>query len=447
LPFDIRSSILWPMKLERTPAFDEALEQLHHGGAFTMITGRAGTGKSTLLRQFLLETPEFVPVLAPTGIAALNVGGQTIHRFFGFSPNVTPDKAKVEAKMRPNLGLFRKIKLIIIDEISMVRADLMDCMDVFLRTARKDKRPFGGVRLVVVGDLYQLPPVVTTRDREAFGTVYPTPYFFSSQVMGRILDEDGFRLIELTKIYRQKDEKFIKLLNGIRHRTLTRKELDELNASVGVELPKDAITLTTRNVDADAINRARLEALAGEAKTYDGLLRGDFEKHETPTDLVLPLKKHARVMCIANDPLGRFVNGSLGWVDGFDKDEQGNEFITVKLDDGQTVAVGSHTWSLYQSTFNDETKEIEQEAVGSFTQLPLRLAWAVTIHKSQGKTFDHVCVDFGQGAFASGQAYVALSRCRSLEGMSLATPVTTRDIRLDDAIVQFMDYYRNVIDE
>lgn len=432
------------MKLERTPAFDEALEQLHHGGAFTMITGRAGTGKSTLLRQFLLETTDFVPVLAPTGIAALNVGGQTIHRFFGFSPNVTPDKAKVEAKTRPNLGLFRKIKLIIIDEVSMVRADLMDCMDIFLRTARKDKRPFGGVRMVVVGDLYQLPPVVTTREREAFGQMYPTPYFFSSQVIGRVLDEGGFNLIELTKIYRQEDKTFINLLNGIRHRTLTRKDLDRLNESVGIELPKDSITLTTRNAEADEINRLRLNELAGEEKRYDGLMRGDFEKHETPTDLVLPLKKNARVMCIANDPLGRFVNGSLGWVDGFDKDEQGQEFILVKLDEGQTVAVGPHTWSLYQSTFNDETKSIEQQSVGSFTQLPLRLAWAVTIHKSQGKTFDHVVVDFGQGAFASGQAYVALSRCRSLEGLSLAKPITTRDIRLDEAIVQFMDYHRQI---
>ncbi|MCA9391478.1 MAG: AAA family ATPase [Candidatus Magasanikbacteria bacterium] len=432
------------MKLERTEAFEEALEQLHHGGAFTMITGRAGTGKSTLLQQFLLETPEFVPVLAPTGIAALNVGGQTIHRFFGFSPNVTPEKAKVEAKTRSSVGIFRKINLIIIDEISMVRADLMDCMDVFLRIARNDKRPFGGVRMVVVGDMYQLPPVVTTRDREAFGAVYPTPYFFSSQVMGQVFDAEAFCLIELTKIYRQKDERFIHLLNGIRHHSATKTDMQELNAVVGATLPKDAITLTTRNVDADTINTTRLKKLKGEEKSFDGLLNGDFERHETPTDSVLLLKKQARVMCIANDPLGRFVNGSLGWVEGFDTDEQGTSFVLVRLDDGQTVAVGPHTWSLYQSVLNDETKTIEQEAVGSFTQLPLRLAWAVTIHKSQGKTFDHVVVDFGQGAFASGQAYVALSRCRSLEGLSLTKPVTNRDVRLDEAVVQFMDYHRSV---
>lgn len=430
------------MKLDRTPAFDEALEQLHHGGAFTMITGRAGTGKSTLLRHFLLETEGYVPVLAPTGIAALNVGGQTIHRFFGFSPNVTVEKAKVEARMRPSVSLFRKLNLIIIDEISMVRADLMDCMDVFLRAARKDKRPFGGVRIVAVGDLYQLPPVVTTREREAFATLYPTPYFFSSHVVGQILDTGIFTLIELEKIYRQEDPKFVDLLNGIRHRELGEGILRELNRQVVNDLPKDAITLTARNAEADAINRERLEALENAQKSYNGLLNGDFKENEIPTDMVLTLKKGARIMCVANDPMGRYVNGSLGWVDGFDKDEQGADFILVKLDDGQTVAVGPHTWSLYESTFNDETKSIEQEAAGSFTQLPLRLAWAVTIHKSQGKTFDHVRVDFGNGAFAAGQAYVALSRCRSLEGLSLAKKMLPSDVRLDKAVVQFMDYHR-----
>lgn len=426
------------MPLIQTPAYHKALEACREADGFVFITGRAGTGKSTLLKQYLLQTSGFIPVLAPTGIAALNVQGQTIHRFFGFSPSVTPAKAKMEARFRKHKGLFQKIDTIIIDEISMVRADIMDCIDVFLRTIRKDVRPFGGVRILAFGDLYQLPPVVTPRERELFSTQYEHPYFFASGVMDALMAQGAITVIELDRIHRQSDESFINLLQAIRHNTIRSSHIEQLQQRVGKPSVPGAIVLTTKNSIADEINQRELSRLSTQERMFDGVLHGEYPDKELPTETHLLLKKGARIMCIANESLGRYVNGSLGWVEGFEKDDKGKPFVTVRLDDGQIVAVIEHTWNVYTPHIDGETQELIQETSGSFTQIPLKLAWAVTIHKSQGKTFDHVVIDLGTGAFATGQVYVALSRCTSLEGVSLVRPFNKRDVLVDPYAVEFM---------
>lgn len=424
--------------LDRTPAFDSALALMESGGPFTFITGRAGTGKSTLLKHFRETTQLNAPVLAPTGVAALNVEGETIHRFFRFAPGITVKDARHKGASVTEAEVYRKADVLVIDEISMVRADLMDCMDQFLRGARKDKRPFGGLRIVAIGDLYQLPPVVSSAEREAFSKLYASPYFFSSQVVQELLEAGDLAFVELEKVYRQSDTSFIRLLNGVRNRTITSEELEALNARVDHAPPKHAIVLTAVNAAADEVNEGRLARLPGKIRLFHGEFNGQFPERETPAEPELQLKKGARVMCVANDPAGRFVNGSLGWVRGFSEDEDSASSVIVELDTGEMIEIESHTWTIYRSVYDRSTRTLDQERLGSFRQLPLRLAWAVTIHKSQGKTFDQAVIDLGRGAFAAGQTYVALSRCRSFDGLSLVQPVRLQDIRLEYAIVKFV---------
>ncbi|MBP9863969.1 AAA family ATPase [Patescibacteria group bacterium] len=427
-----------PNLLDHTPAFDAALSLMEAGGPFTFVTGRAGTGKSTLLKHFRETTELIAPVLAPTGVAALNVGGETIHRFFLFPPNVTVKHARSEANTTPNPEIYQNADILIIDEISMVRADLLDCMDQFLRIVRKRKAPFGGLRIVAIGDLYQLPPVITNTEREAFAELYDSPYFFASRVMQELFAMGGISCIELEKIYRQKDKTFVALLNAVRDRTVTEKQLQKLNTRLSTSPPKDAIVLTAINASAETLNTERLAQLPGSIQTFEGEFRGAFPERETPSDAILTLKKNARVMCVANDPHGRFVNGSLGWVVDFGVDEDVGPSVIVKLDTGGIVSVSAHLWNIYRSVYDSFTRTLDQEKMGSFSQIPLKLAWAVTIHKSQGKTFDQVTIDLGRGAFASGQTYVALSRCRTLKGIHLKQPVRLHDIRLDESIGDFM---------
>jgi ATP-dependent DNA helicase PIF1 len=430
-------------KLIRTPQFNEALRLMSEGGPFTFITGRAGTGKSTLLNYFRETTDLSAPILAPTGVAALNVNGETIHRFFRFAPGITVKEAKKKGGTAKEREVYAKADLLVIDEISMVRADLMDCIDQFLRAVRKNKSPFGGLRIVAIGDLYQLPPVVTASERLAFSQLYDSPYFFGSQVVRELLAAGSVSFIELETVYRQSDSAFIGLLNAVRNRSATEDVLTRLNARTCANVPEDAIILTAMNAAADELNEKRLNGLPGKPVTFHGTFNGDFPEREAPTDPELRLKKGARIICVANDPSGRFVNGSLGWVKKIDgsfetSDDEEGPTVTVELDDGGTVAVSGHTWTIYRSVYDRATRSLDQERVGSFTQMPLRLAWAVTIHKSQGKTFDRVTVDLGRGAFAAGQTYVALSRCRSFEGLALVKPVRLQDIRLDYSIVKFV---------
>jgi ATP-dependent exoDNAse (exonuclease V) alpha subunit len=431
-----------PQKIHHTPQFDKAVEQIRGGGAFTFITGRAGTGKSTLLRHVADTVARTAPILAPTGIAALNVGGQTIHRFFRFAPGITVHEARQKG-IRADTDVYQRVEMIIVDEISMVRADLFDCMDAFLRAVRQDHRPFGGVRVVALGDLYQIPPVVTTRDKEAFFVSYETPYFFSSHVFRVLLASGAVSFVELETVYRQKDQSFVALLNGIRNRSISDKELAQLNARVSREHgASDAVILTPTNDAAHALNTTRLNALTQKKQTFHALIEGDCSERDIPTSSVLTLRRGARVMCVVNDPAERFVNGTLGTVQGFKKDAGGETVVQILSDEGKKLEIGRYNWTIYKSTFNKKLRRLEQEAIGRFSQIPLQLAWAVTIHKSQGKSFDRVVLDLGTGAFASGQVYVALSRCRTLEGLTLKKPITMQQIRLDSAIVRFLKELR-----
>jgi len=429
--------------IDINPKFKEALDLLEAGKENIFITGKAGTGKSTLLNYFREHTEKNLVVLAPTGVAALNVQGETIHSFFRFKPSITPDEAeKIAGKVKSG-ALYKSIDLIIIDEISMVRADLLDCIDAFLKKVLKKKKPFGGVQMVFIGDLYQLPPVLAAHDREHYLAVYATPYFFSSRVM----ESDRFKLsfVELEKVYRQKDDDFIHLLNAIRNNSITEEQIGELNERLTgtYAAPDDGcIYLTTTNDGADRINQQRLAALAGKPFTYEAQVQGDFDMRIAPADKELKLKAGAQVMFLNNNAEGLWVNGSIGVIEDISGDD-----ITVMTQEGYSVTVEPYKWTLYKYVYDKREKQLHQESLGYFIQYPLNLAWAVTIHKSQGKTFERVIIDLGRGTFAHGQAYVALSRCRSLEGISLTKPLKKGHIIMDYRVAQFLTRFQYLLSE
>jgi ATP-dependent DNA helicase PIF1 len=430
------------MKIELNEQFMRALSLFEDSTKHIFLTGRAGTGKSTLLSHFRENTNKKIAVVAPTGVAAVNVDGETIHGFFGFGINTNLKDTKEIARKSRKKDLYRALDALIIDEISMVRADLLDCVDVFLRIVRTDMRPFGGVQVIMIGDLMQLPPVVTPEDREVMAMAYPSPFFFSSRVMKDVFEADdgSFEMLELTKIYRQSEQKFIDLLNKVRDKTATMSELAALNKRCEEGLLEDTtdyVVLVGTNAQADELNMRQLGSLTTEGKLYKGKFSGDFSKGSAPTDEKLLLKINSRVMTLSNDQGGRWVNGTMGTVVGLRDDN-----VEVKLDTGVDVRVYENKWTMYKSSFNEETKSIERKEVGSFTQLPLRLAWAITIHKSQGKTFEKVVVDLGRGAFASGQTYVALSRCKTLDGLKLRQPLTTMHLKTDWRVGEFMTFLR-----
>lgn len=416
--------------------FTTILAELESGSAHLFITGRAGTGKSTLLQQFRLQTKIPLVVLAPTGVAAVHIGGETIHSFFGFAPNVTVKEARSEAFFTEDRALYKELEMIIIDEISMVRSDLLDCIDTFLQIVRGDTRAFGGVRLVCFGDLYQLPPVVTGGERETFRTLYPSEWFFDAKVIRELLSrsDNDFVMYELDTIYRQNDQAFIDLLEAVRLREVRSTHLDMLNACVGrADLAiVPPITLTSRRDTAERINAEHLAKLPGREKLYSAKHTGSFPNGHLPTRDDLALKAGARVMFVANDPEGKFVNGTLGTIRVLSTDS-----VTVAIDGGGVEEIEPHTWELSHTVLSKD-QELEKEKIGEFTQLPLMLAWAVTIHKSQGKTFDRVVIDLGLGAFAHGQVYVALSRCRTLSGITLTQPIRESDIRMNWRVGQFL---------
>ncbi len=420
-----------PTDLVRTKDFDAALHAMEHGSPFVFVTGRAGTGKSTLLRHFRNQGKLRCVILAPTGVAALNVEGETIHRFFRFGPDVTVRDAKKKGSAASDDKLYQALDVIVVDEISMVRADLFDAMDAFLRAARRTQSPFGGVRVVVIGDLFQLPPVLGSEEAADYARLYGTPFFFGSTAFQDLVARREVTFVELERVFRQADPRFVDVLNAVRDRTVDAAHLDVLRQRVGQADP-DAIVLTSTNAAADEINQRKLASLPGKAVGYTGTAQGVFGEKEMPTSHQIVLVPGARVMFVANDAEGRYVNGTVGTVRTCEPKR-----VVVETDDEEWVEVNQHTWTLYRSSFDAKHQSLAQEKIGSFTQIPLRLAWAVTIHKSQGKTFDRVHIDLGRGAFASGQTYVGLSRARSLEGLTLAKPVERRHILVDETVVNF----------
>jgi len=408
------------------------------------ITGKAGTGKSTLLNLIRIQTEKKIVVIAPTGLAALNVSGQTIHSFFKFSPNVTTLEAIEIGKKRAKDRVVKNLEMIIIDEISMVRADLLDCVDLCLKYARGNTLPFGGVQIVLIGDLYQLPPVLRNEDKENFNQIYSSPYFFGANVMQELMKSDLFdtendlELIELEKIYRQSDSDFIEILNAVRGGNKTLEVLNKLNQRVlNISKVENAIILTTTNQGADEINKNNLESLKADFEIYTGQIKGDFSQRDLPTSQALELRVGARVMFVKNDSKGNWVNGTLGVVK-----ELFDDGVSVLSDDGQILEVYPETWEIYQTKYNTEENRLENEVVGSFIQLPLKLAWAITIHKSQGQTFDKIILDLKHRAFSAGQTYVALSRCRTLEGLYLTQEIKSSDIRTDSQVISFLNKWQ-----
>lgn len=431
--------------------FQDALQLISHTRQSVFLTGKAGTGKSTFLKYICEHTKKKHIVLAPTGIAAINAKGVTLHSFFKlpFRP-MMPDDPDLSTKNgrifeffkynKKHRKLIEQIELVIIDEISMVRADTIDCIDRILRVFSGNQRlPFGGKQLLFVGDIFQLEPVVPSDQKEILSLFYASPFFFSAKVFKEI----NLIPIELQKVYRQTDPVFIGILDHIRNNAIRKEELDILNQRCFPQFePRNEdmyITLATRRDQVDFINEKKLAELSGDEFISKGTIEGDFPETSLPTQLNLSLKEQAQVIFIDNDPERRWVNGTIGMISGID--ENGN--VYVMLESGVEHLVEITSWRNYKYKYNEKEKRVEEEIVGTFEQLPIRLAWAITVHKSQGLTFSRVVVDLTGGVFAGGQTYVALSRCTSLEGLVLKNKISFHDIFLRKEIIAFSQEFNN----
>lgn len=425
--------------LSLSDEFLAILDQLETTDDSMFITGRAGTGKSTLLQLFRNTSKKRIAVVAPTGIAALNVKGQTIHSFFGFPPKMINPK---DIGRRKNFRMFQKLDVLIIDEISMVRADMMDNIDIFLRRNRGIDEPFGGVQLVMFGDLFQLPPVVASEfEKHIFKNNFESPYFFSSKIISSGMP---LIMIELQEVYRQADRGFINLLDNIRLRAIDYDDMEMLNDR-HLPVPEDLdyyITLCSRNATANEINTSALAKLDTPNHVFTAKVSGNFNIKMVPTDLHLTLKVGAQIMFVKNDPKKKFVNGTIGKIETIIDDT-----ITVSVKDEREdikyFELEQMEWEIIRYTQSEEnSQEIKTKVMGTFNQYPVKLAWAITIHKSQGKTFDTVVIDMGNGAFEYGQTYVALSRCRTLEGIYLKRPIKPTDIMVDNKVSEYFEQQR-----
>lgn len=432
------------------PEFQDIWKLISYTRQSVFMTGKAGTGKSTFLRHIVENTKKRTVVLAPTGIAAVNAGGVTLHSFFHlpFKP-LLPDDPELQIRnLRQRLKhtaeqqkLIRELELIVIDEVSMVRADIIDFIDKVLRLySGRFREPFGGKQLLLVGDIFQLEPVVTSDMRDIFRDLYPNLYFFSAKVFR------DFALvpIELRKVYRQSDSLFIGMLDRMRLGAVSADDIAMLNSRVDPEASSPerqkefTMTLAPKRDTVDAINTSRLGRLKRKLHTFHGEIRDKFPENSLPVPLVLELKVGAQVVFVRNDPEKRWVNGTIGKIHSISENS-----LEVELENGQIHTITREVWENVSYRYDKETKKIDEEVLGTFTQYPLRLAWALTIHKSQGLTFPRVIIDLEGGAFAAGQAYVALSRCQSLEGLTLRTKVNPYDFFVNPAIRSFSGFFNN----